>query len=132
MWTLNRCQELTITTVTVLNPPDWFAVCVTIKVEIVNGGTRQTVTKWCFLPAHSSIAAFGHCGTNGARPQLTIARGTDCTTLAECCFTSTETVGLSGTGAQDVHLDFHTAPELCKHYLAMCVVHIIIISLPYR
>ena len=29
-----------------------------------------------------------------------------------CCFTSTETVGLLGTGAQDVHLDFHTAPEL--------------------
>ena len=29
------------------------------------------------------------------------------------CFTSIETVGLLGTGAQDVHLDFHTAPELC-------------------
>ena len=26
---------------------------------------------------------------------------------------STETVGLLGMGAQDVHLDFHTAPELC-------------------
>ena len=25
---------------------------------------------------------------------------------------STETVGLSGTGARDGHLDFHTAPEL--------------------
>ena len=32
--------------------------------------------------------------------------------LVECCFTSTETVGLLGTGAQDVHFDFHTAPEL--------------------
>ena len=32
--------------------------------------------------------------------------------LVERCFTSTETVGLLGTGAQDVHLDFHTAPEL--------------------
>ena len=30
----------------------------------------------------------------------------------ECCFTSTETVGLLGTGAQDGHLDFHTPPEL--------------------
>ena len=30
----------------------------------------------------------------------------------KCCFTSTETVGLLGTGAQDVHLDLHTAPEL--------------------
>ena len=26
----------------------------------------------------------------------------------------TETVGLLGTGAQDGHLDFHTAPELCR------------------
>ena len=32
--------------------------------------------------------------------------------LLKCCFRSTETVGLLGTGAQDVHLDFHTAPEL--------------------
>ena len=31
----------------------------------------------------------------------------------KCCFTSTETVGLLGTGAQDGHLNFHTAPELC-------------------
>ena len=29
--------------------------------------------------------------------------------LVECCFTSTETVGLLGTGAQDSHLDFHTS-----------------------
>ena len=28
------------------------------------------------------------------------------------CFTSTETVGLLGTRAQDGHLDFHSAPEL--------------------
>ena len=33
--------------------------------------------------------------------------------MVECYFTSTETIGLLGTGAQDVHLDFHTAPELC-------------------
>ena len=32
--------------------------------------------------------------------------------LVECCFTSTETVDLLGTGAQDDHLDFHTASEL--------------------
>ena len=31
----------------------------------------------------------------------------------KCCFTSTETVGLLGTGAQDVYLDFHTASKLC-------------------
>ena len=34
-----------------------------------------------------------------------------CSSL-KCCFTSTETVGLLGTGAYDVHLDFHTAPGL--------------------
>ena len=32
--------------------------------------------------------------------------------LLKCCFMSTETEGLLGTGAQDGHLDFHTAPEL--------------------
>ena len=31
--------------------------------------------------------------------------------LVEYCFTSTETVGLLGTGAQDGRLDFHTACE---------------------
>ena len=31
---------------------------------------------------------------------------------AECCFASTKTVGLLGTGAQDGHLEFHTVPEL--------------------
>ena len=35
------------------------------------------------------------------------------------CFTSTETVGLLGTGAQDVHLDFHTVPELCVQLLML-------------
>ena len=30
----------------------------------------------------------------------------------KCCFTSTKTVGLLGTGAQDVHLNFHTASGL--------------------
>ena len=29
---------------------------------------------------------------------------------------STETVGLLGTGAQDVRLDFHAAPELQKTF----------------
>ena len=35
-----------------------------------------------------------------------------CCWLVECDFTSTETVGLLGTRAQDVHLDFHTPPEV--------------------
>ena len=37
-----------------------------------------------------------------------------CRLWLKSCFTSTETVGLLGTGAQDDHLDFHTAPELPK------------------
>ena len=36
-----------------------------------------------------------------------------CGWLVECCFTSTETIGLLGTGAQIGHLDFHTAPDCC-------------------
>ena len=36
--------------------------------------------------------------------------------LVEWCFTSTETVGLLGTGAQDGHLHFHTAPDLCRRF----------------
>ena len=38
-----------------------------------------------------------------------------------CCFTSTETVGLLGTGAQDGHLDFHTSPELWLRAAATCI-----------
>ena len=37
----------------------------------------------------------------------------------ECCFTSTETVGLLGTGAQDGHLDFHPAHELSQPCLQL-------------
>ena len=34
--------------------------------------------------------------------------------VVEVLLTSTETGGLLGTGAQDGHLDFHTAAELCQ------------------
>ena len=40
-----------------------------------------------------------------------------------CGFTSTETEGLLGTGAQDVHLDFHTAPELRGHPTQSCFIN---------
>ena len=33
--------------------------------------------------------------------------------LVKCCSTCIATVGLLGTETQDVHLDFHTPPELC-------------------
>ena len=32
-----------------------------------------------------------------------------------CCFMFTETIGLLGMGAQDGHLDFHTAPKLWNY-----------------
>ena len=41
-------------------------------------------------------------------PRVALVKGW----LVECCFTSTETVGLFGTGAQDGHLHFRTALEL--------------------
>ena len=44
--------------------------------------------------------------------------------LFQCCFTSTETVGLLGTGAQDGHLDFHTVPALSikVHWFSVSVL----------
>ena len=48
--------------------------------------------------------------TNGQTKET--ERKTEERQLVECCFTSTETVGLLGTVVQDVHLDFHTALEL--------------------
>ena len=53
--------------------------------------------------------------------------------LGEVCFTSTETVGLLGTGAQDVHLDFHTAPGLCSSIQISIYLSIpLFITLLYR
>ena len=42
----------------------------------------------------------------------------------KCYFTSATIVGLLGTGAQDVHLYFHTAPELWQYplaYISFCL-----------
>ena len=41
----------------------------------------------------------------------------------ECCFTSTETVVVLGTGAQDGHLDFHTAPASFESPSMFLYVH---------
>ena len=51
------------------------------------------------------------CSTFGITNQARLSR-LFLLLLLKCSFTSTETVGLLGTGAQDGHLDFHTAPEL--------------------
>ena len=52
-------------------------------------------------------------GSPGRPPRLSRSSWALCRLRLKCCFTSTETVCLLGTGAQDGHLDFHTAPELC-------------------
>ena len=49
-------------------------------------------------------------GSPGSAPRL--SHSSWALILLKCCFTATETVGLLGTEAQDVHLDCHTAPEL--------------------
>ena len=42
--------------------------------------------------------------------------------VVECCFTSTETVSLLGTGAQIVHLDFHTPLAQWAHASVLITV----------
>ena len=57
-------------------------------------------------------------GSPGRPPRLSHSpRALAVCTVVECCLTSTETVDLLGTGAQDVHLDFYTALELCHMYV---------------
>ena len=46
-----------------------------------------------------------------------------CQSTVQCCFTSTETVRLIRTGAQDSEFDFHTAPELCMHTDPVSIAH---------
>ena len=61
-------------------------------------------------------------GSSGRPPRLSHS------SRVQCCFTSTETVGLLGTGAQDGHLDFHTPPELvcdCFHWWSLCTLHLL-------
>ena len=53
-------------------------------------------------------------GEAGGRAKINLKQR-DNWELVESCFTSTDTIGLLGTGAQDGHLDFHTAPELTSY-----------------
>ena len=49
----------------------------------------------------------------GCRVDILGTNCNQCVRAVQCCFTSTETVRLIRTGgAQDGHLNFHTAPEL--------------------
>ena len=59
----------------------------------------------------ASTVKFSWCGRQLGFQLTPVHERKNTALVAECCFTSTETVGLLGTGAQDGHLDFHTAPE---------------------
>ena len=58
--------------------------------------------------------------------------------MLKCCLTSTETVGLLGTGAQDGHLDFHTAPEplnsllVCNGYTPLSKLQALVYDILWR
>ena len=68
-----------------------------------------------FLFKPTSLKTTRHTANRGGtRPDRTGSDRTAAQRLLASwvCFTSTETVGLLGTGAQEGHLDFHTAPEL--------------------
>ena len=54
----------------------------------------------------------GRCMTTSRNHVLQSRLAAGCNVKVKCGFTSKETVGLLGTGAQDGQLDFHTAPEL--------------------
>ena len=58
------------------------------------------------------IFIFGCLEDGEGRGVFAYSSGNSVLSLLKCCFTSTETIGLLGTGAQDGHLDFHTAHEL--------------------
>ena len=78
----------------------------------------EMAAKWNV--SHSDRALACH----GKRERERERENTKCTRtgrvwLVECCFTSTETVGLLGTGAQDGRHDFHTAPELSDEFLEL-------------
>ena len=51
-----------------------------------------------------------------------MSNGSGLCKYVECCFTSTETEGLLGMGAQDGHLDFRTAPELSTNMLVWAYI----------
>ena len=78
---------------------------VTETIGLIRDGEPRTATS-TFTQLLSSVMMMMFVELNVLGRRLTYK-------LVECCFTATETVGLLGTGAQDGHLDFHTAPELC-------------------
>ena len=68
------------------------------------GRGRLENFRWRFQGCHVAIII------------CTVPRLSSCCVCVQCCFTSTETVRTIYyvQGAQNVHLDFHTAAELCS------------------
>ena len=98
-------------TVTLTACAGWWLKCCFTSAETV--GLLGTGAQDGHLDFHTAPELWCLCwrGREPVSPNKTDAAVSQ---LVECCFTSTETVGLLGTGAQDGRLDFHTAPELCR------------------
>ena len=89
-----------------------------VSVQVVNatvsvvGPTVTTGTARCRAGQVRAKRERVWLGTDKATGWQDGRRQLQAASLVECCFTSTETVGLLGKRAQDGHLDFHTAHEL--------------------
>ena len=85
-----------------------------VLLRLYNEGCFRQITISCFIPISLLHLAGTFHGQKSATRMIASVLKEDPKIKGwlKCCFTSTETVGLLGTGAQDVHLDFHTAPEL--------------------
>ena len=59
----------------------------------------------------------------GCRVDILGTNCDQCLSMAQCCFTSTETARLIRTESQNGHLDFHTAPELWLLQISRPVIY---------
>ena len=84
------------------------------------GNTVRRVSSWPCRPttagpprrAGSSADVDVELNVLGCRADILWTNCDQCVSMVQCRFASTETIRLIRTGAQDGHLDFHTAPEL--------------------
>ena len=91
----------------ILHPrADSLRCCLT---SVSDGIPKSHPTKSIWNKRHVQLPVFTADHVLSTRSKRTISLYSTWNKLVECCFTSTETVGLLGTGAQDGHLDFHTA-----------------------
>ena len=91
-----------------------------ISYSIVNEPLPYCPSNVALLPQRPY--ALFRMGSPGRPPRVSHSSRVLTYSWLKCCFTSTETVGFLGTGAQDGHLDFHTAPELWTYCPAYCLL----------